>query len=115
MSDIISVYHNEFGMGFRWKAKQDDQRMQLIFRDMGFYLTHQEIQTFLKRTEYSLQNLHCGSCPNQAHCRSYLLQTPMQYVDLAMSESELHQLKNLLEGCLFYDRFENEVEQILKK
>jgi len=48
MKEIDLIYHNQFGVTFRWKPStiEDSGKVQLVFRDMGMLLTRRELQYF---------------------------------------------------------------------
>jgi len=56
MDEIYSLYHNEYGMSFKWKrgAVQDLNKVQLVFRDTGLFLTEKEL------TEFSVYSKQIG-------------------------------------------------------
>lgn len=100
MSDIIQIYSNDIGISFQWK-KSSSNLTQIIFRDIGFHLTANEIKLFLGKI-HNAKNLNtCSNCELNKKCRSILLETPSHRVSLAVSSEELNLIEDLLEGTLF--------------
>ncbi|MFI2741567.1 hypothetical protein ACG2LH_02400 [Zhouia sp. PK063] len=114
--DIKQMYHNEFGVAFQWKeAKKEDQhKIQLIFRDMGFLLQPDEILVFSKEVELAKHLASCEGCPHGKHCRSILLKTPSAQVDLAVSLNELMYLEDLIEGTIFQLQLNNFLDNLTR-
>ncbi|WP_238567347.1 hypothetical protein [Flavobacterium sp. 83] len=55
MKEIKQIYYNDSGTSFYWK-KEDEvvtDKVQLIFRETGFYFTKHELQLF----KYSLKKV----------------------------------------------------------
>ncbi|SFF90771.1 hypothetical protein SAMN04488033_11398 [Salegentibacter agarivorans] len=49
MEDVALIYHNKLGIAFRWKnnlPNADPARVQMVFKDMGFYLLPEEFSIF---------------------------------------------------------------------
>ena len=103
MQEVEVIYKNDFGMGFFWKKEEQPitNKVQVIFRDMGFYLTLGQIQTFVACLEKAKTARKCSSCTSATCCRSILLKTPSPDVDLAINEEELVAIDDLLQGLLF--------------
>lgn len=104
MKEIATIYCNDFGMTFFWKKDEifSAQKIQLIFKETGFYLTQNQLSEFGKiicETESKLNG--CKGCAHQQHCERLLLKTPISEVDLAVSKNELSQIKDLVEGSIF--------------
>lgn len=115
MSDIRRIYHNDIGIAFQWKqdlAKNKDHKFQVIFRDTGFYLTIQEIENFSKFIKQAVERGCCKDCQAKQKCRSILLKTPANTVDLAVSEQELQSIYDLIEGTLFHIKLNDYLKNV---
>lgn len=113
MREIEQIYYNDFGVAFHWKRdnKVLTEKVQIIFKETGFYLSLHEIRAFAQLIENTCEEMECSGCCHRASCYKYLLKTPLQQIDLAVSKSELLQIKDLVEGTLFtmelYDYINN--------
>ncbi|MDC8005178.1 hypothetical protein POV27_14040 [Aureisphaera galaxeae] len=114
MQDIVPIYKNTFGFGFYWIKEGTvlQDAVQIIFRDMGFYLKKGEIVYFSKLLEQAKARSQCPLSCKSPCCRSVLLKTPSQHVDLAMSRQELKLLDDLLKGVLFHLELREYVEKL---
>lgn len=104
MQEIKHIYHNNLGTAFYWRKDNDIMldKVQLVFREMGFYFTQQELQLFKGCIEESyIQNSCCDDCELKKKCQRFLLKTPCSQIDLAVSMEELNAVKDLVEGTLF--------------
>ena len=104
MREIEQIYHNNFGMAFYWKKEDQTilDKVQLIFKETGLYLTLSELSFFYQLIEDSMiENTCCESCHLKNNCHKFLLKTPCQQVDLAVSMKEIKCIKDLVEGTLF--------------
>lgn len=103
MKDVEQLYHNDFGVAFYWKKKNRVllDRVQIVFKETGFYFSAEEIKQFTEIIDAACEKRGCQSCSIQGSCNKFLLKTPMREVDLAVCNSELLQIKDLLEGTLF--------------
>ncbi|AWH84177.1 hypothetical protein HYN59_03185 [Flavobacterium album] len=103
MREIEQIYHNDFGVAFHWKKNNVvlKDRVQIVFKETGFYFSVEEIQEFNHIIDNACRKLDCGSCSLRGKCHKFLLKTPLNEVDLAVSEDELFQIKDLMEGTLF--------------
>ncbi|HEX9152255.1 MAG TPA: hypothetical protein VF842_09245 [Flavobacterium sp.] len=104
MKEIKQIYYNDSGTSFYWK-KEDEvmlDKVQLIFRETGFYFTKHELLQFKNCIEDSyFQNKCCDECELKNKCYKFLLKTPCSQIDLAVSIEELNAVKDLVEGTLF--------------
>jgi hypothetical protein len=104
MKEIKQIYYNDSGTSFYWK-KEDEvvlDKVQLVFRETGFYFTKQELHLFKNCIEDSyMQNKCCDDCELKNKCHKFLLKTPCSQIDLAVSMEELDAVKDLVEGTLF--------------
>ncbi len=104
MKTIKQLYYNDLGTSFYWKKENKVlmDRVQLIFRETGFYFTLQELFLFKNCIAESLvQNQCCEDCELKNQCHKFLLKTPCSQIDLAVSMAELNAVKDLVEGTLF--------------
>lgn len=103
MREIEQIYFNEFGVAFHWKKdnKVMTDKVQLVFKETGFYFSYDEVRAFSQIIEDTCKEMHCGDCCHKAHCHKFLLRTPLQQIDLAVTRSEIEQLKDLIEGTIF--------------
>ncbi|WP_046743369.1 hypothetical protein [Kordia zhangzhouensis] len=104
MSDIQHIYHNTIGISFQWEKDLANNRndfFQVIFRDTGFYLSFQQLESFAQLIQEAKIRGCCKNCEKNAHCRLILLKTPASQVDLAVSIEELETITDLVEGTLF--------------
>lgn len=103
MDDVDLIYHNSLGVAFRWKKSMpntDSRRVQMVFKDMGFYLLPEEIQYFSHNIQTAKYH-NCGNCGSHKTCRNILLRSPLEKMDFAVSAQELEQISDLIEGTLF--------------
>lgn len=104
MREIEQIYHNNFGIAFYWKNGKEviSGKVQLVFKETGFYFTVAELNQFCDLIEDSLiENACCESCELKNSCHKFLLKTPCAAIDLAVSMKELKSIKDLVEGSLF--------------
>ncbi|WP_426090741.1 DUF6686 family protein [Flavobacterium sp. DSR3-2] len=104
MQEIKQIYHNNLGTSFYWRKDNGLllDKVQLVFKEMGFYFTQQELQSFKRCIEDSYnQNNCCNDCELKNKCQKFLLKTPCSQIDLAVSMEELNAVKDLVEGTLF--------------
>ena len=105
MDDINPIYTNEFGLAFQWRenANKDMSKVQVVFKDMGLFLSKDELVHFSKNIVHAMETspLQCKDCQHQEPCRKALLETPASQVTLALTTSELLDIKDLVEGTLF--------------
>lgn len=104
MKEIEQIYHNDFGVTFYWKKQNQTllDKVQVVFKETGFYFTHDELNHFCQLIEESVaKNNPCESCDLKHSCHTILLRTPCHQIDLAVSMKELNAIKDLIEGSLF--------------
>jgi hypothetical protein len=104
MKEIKQIYYNDSGTSFYWKKEDEvlSDKVQLIFRETGFYFTKCELFLFKSCIEDSFQlNKCCNDCELKNKCHKFLLKTPCSQIDLAVSMEELTAVKDLVEGTLF--------------
>ncbi|MBX2826735.1 MAG: hypothetical protein KTR22_01140 [Flavobacteriaceae bacterium] len=104
MQEIDPIYKNSIGMGFYWRKNGESIKdtIQVIFRDMGFYLKKGEILYFSKLVAQAKTSSQCPSGCKSHGCRSILLKTPSKQIDLAVSRRELNAVDDLLNGIIFH-------------
>ncbi|WP_299221657.1 hypothetical protein [uncultured Aquimarina sp.] len=76
-------------------------KVQLVFRDIGFLLTLNELKDFSDACRITEQSQCCDQCIDHQSCRSLLLRTPSEKIDLAISKDELEQVQELINGTIF--------------
>lgn len=103
MKEIEQIYFNEFGVAFHWKKNNKvlTEKIQLVFKETGFYFSYDEVRAFSQIIANTCDEMGCGSCCHRSRCHKFLLKTPLQEIDLAVTKSELMQIKDLVEGTLF--------------
>jgi len=103
MKDIEQIYFNDFGVAFHWRKNDTvlKDRIQMVFKETGFYLSGNEIKDFAKLIDEACRETNCADCCHRSRCHKFLLKTPLKQVDLAVSKSELMQIKDLVEGTIF--------------
>lgn len=99
MEEIDIIHKTDFGISFFWKLKKD--KLQVIFRDMGFYLSLEELKTFQKNVIEAVEQGCCSQCQTPKDCKSILLKTPSSKIELAVSKAELNKINTLLGATLF--------------
>lgn len=103
MKEIEQIYFNDFGVAFFWKRNDEvlKDRIQIVFKETGFYLTVNEIMDFTGIVNEMADKSCCNECSMRKKCHKFLLKTPLREIDLAVNQSELSNIKDLLEGTLF--------------
>ncbi len=103
MKEIEQIYHNDFGVAFYWKIDNCvyKDRVQLVFRETGFYFTSDEITEFSGFVNEMADKHGCCECGYRSKCHRFLLKTPVREVDLAVTQDELLNIKDLLDGVIF--------------
>lgn len=103
MSSINRIYNNEIGISFFWKKRTITSipKIQLVFRDTGFLLSLNELKDFSSFCSETRKTQACAQCKNVQTCRSLLLKTPSNKIDLAVSLFELEQLQDLINTTIF--------------
>ncbi len=112
MNPIDKIFSNEIGISFFWKKEMDSSKhkIQLVFRDIGFLLTINELKDFLDFCIATKQTQCCNDCMNSQNCKSLLLRTPSEKIDLAVNREELDQIYELLNGTIFRIELKNWVK-----
>ncbi len=103
MNAIDQIYSNEIGISFYWKELKATSlpKVQLVFRDMGFLLTLNELKDFMTACCITKASDCYRQCPYQHSCRSLLLRTPSEKIDIAVSKDELEEIYELIKGTVF--------------
>jgi hypothetical protein len=112
MREIEQIYHNDFGISFYWKSHNETlfDKIQLIFKETGFYFSVSELKDFDDLIEDSLMtNACCDECALKNKCHKFLLKTPCTQIDLAVSMDELKAIEDLVKGSLFKIQLEEYV------
>ncbi|UGU14185.1 hypothetical protein LS482_10720 [Sinomicrobium kalidii] len=118
MKEIYCIYRNEIGIAFQWKrdiAKNNSGKLQIVFRDMGFYLSPDDVTDFYKCVCHAREFERCADCRQDKEYRSILLRTPADKVDLAVNVYELQQIEDLIEGTLFQLRLDKYLNQLCRE
>jgi len=104
MEDINTIYHNNYGIAFQWKrcAAKDFQKIQLIFKNIGLFLTKNELLIFSKNIKDAFNNPALYYCKKDTSSKSLLLQTPNTQTTFAMSYDELKHIDDLVENTIFH-------------
>lgn len=113
MDKILRIYSNDIGISFKWLDTRNNLT-QIVFRDTGFHLSENEIESFVQKTRDAKQQLNCENCKFSKNCKSILLQTPSNKVSMAVSKLELKQIEDLLKGTLFQLRLNDYLGEICK-
>lgn len=114
MQDIHTIYQNNFGIAFQWKrsAGKDFNKVQIVFRNTGLYLSQDELLLFSKQIDCTVNREGlCTECRENKECRSLLVETPAPQIAFAVSHTELYQMQDLIKGTLF----QLDLDKILKK
>ena len=116
MKEIAKLYTNDLGLAFYWKRDEVvlKDRIQFIFKEMGFYLLPDEVEDFKQLAEGTINYHGCQNCSYSKDCQKILLKTPIEGVDLAVTQNELTQIKDLMEGTLFTLSLNDYLENICK-
>lgn len=115
MEDVNVIYHNNFGIAFKWKesiVKIKTDRIQLVFKDMGFYLTEKEVREFSENIRIAQPYKACSNCENPGNCRTILLKTPLKKMDFVVNKQELNEICDLVEGTLFHLQIESYLKDL---
>lgn len=115
MRDIDAIYYNDFGIAFHWKKETKNYRskIQVVFRNTGFLLTHKELIRFAQHVQNTMNsNAVCSCCAKKKSCRAMLLETPVPQVSLAVSVNELTAINDLIEGTIFQLNIDNFLSDI---
>ena len=109
MSAIDKIYNNKIGISFFWKKQEEgiSTKIQLVFKDIGFLLTLNELKDFSDACRITEQSQSCDQCNTNQACRSLLLRTPSDKIDLAVSKDELEQVHELINGTIFRIELQN--------
>lgn len=116
MEQIEQIYYNDFGVAFYWKRGGQAllEKIQLVFKETGFYFTQDELQIFICLINLSYNRLQCEGCNLKNNCGRFLLKTPCENVDLAVSMKELSEIKDLVDGTLFQIRLDNYLKDLCR-
>ncbi|MBS7256481.1 hypothetical protein [Flavobacterium branchiicola] len=104
MKDIEQIYRNDFGISFYWKDGNEivSDKIQLLFKQMGFYFSVQELNEFHNLIEDCVTDHNdYNTISVKRAVDKFLLKTPYVALDLEISPSELNSIKDLVDGSLF--------------
>ena len=109
MNSIDKIYSNKVGISFFWKRESTilPPKVQLVFRDIGFLLTLNELKDFADSCITTVQTQCCQHCIDHENCRSLLLRTPSDKVDLAVNKKELDQIHELIHETIIRIELKN--------
>ena len=110
MSITTQIYGNDFGMAFYWNRKEvvQSDKIQLVFKEMGFNLMFSELENFSRLISESKSRTNsCKDCKARSQCNRFLLQTPAKQIDLAVSIEELEGIQDLVNGAIFKIKLQN--------
>ncbi|MCL6217904.1 hypothetical protein [Zunongwangia pacifica] len=119
MDDVDIIYHNETGISFTWKNGIDnanEKRIQLVFKNMGFYLLPEEVVLFSENIQTAKRrHPKCFHCVSSEICeRNILLKSPLQKMDFSVNAFELNEICDLVEGTIFKMRLHYYVKYMSK-
>ncbi len=114
MNAIDKIYSNEIGISFFWKRETYTKmpKVQLVFRDIGFLLTLSELKDFSDLCVVTKQSQCCADCKDPKNCRSLLLRTPSEKIDLAVSRDELDQIQELINETILKVELQHWVREL---
>ncbi len=103
MNGIDKIYSNSLGMSFYWKNEQHAvlPKIQVVFKDVGFLLTINELKDFSNTCMVTIRTSCCTDCKGKEQCKSLLLRTPSDKIDLAVNRIELSKIHDLLCETIF--------------
>jgi len=104
MDEVYTIHYNSFGIAFKWKRcpSKDFNKIQLVFRNTGLFLTLKELQHFSNLIEKTLTKpLTCNDCKKNNSCKSILLESPIPQISYVMTHHELLEIQDLINGTLF--------------
>lgn len=103
MKDIAQLYYNNFGVAFYWRKGGEllTDRVQMVFKETGFYLTENQLRSFADTISNSCPDDCCEGCGIKMQCHKFLLKTPIPEIDMAVTLNEYLQIKDLVSGALF--------------
>jgi len=109
MDPINKIYSNQVGISFFWKKETNKllPHVQMVFRDIGFLLTLNELKDFSHFCLQTKQTQCNNECKDPQHCKSLLLRTPSEKIDLAVNQEELDQIHELINGTIFRVELKN--------
>lgn len=104
MDDVNTIYYNDFGVAFQWKrcALKDFKKIQLVFRNTGLLLNHNDIIQFNNNIKKAIKkHLSASNTCLQNSCDLILIEAPNPQISFALSYNELKGLDDLLKGICF--------------
>ncbi|MGX7667644.1 hypothetical protein [Flavobacterium pedocola] len=103
MQQLQEIYQNDLGIAFFWCTKDKilQEKIQLVFKETGFYLSTADLMKFAKELDMTCSKICCTDCELRNNCQRYLLRTPFDGLELAVSSDEALLIKDLVEGTLF--------------
>lgn len=115
MTEIEQLYHNDMGVAFHWikEGVVLKDKVQIVFKETGIYLSLKEIKQFAGIIDATCNEVKCASCRYNG-CHKFLLKTPLKQLDLAVCKNELMQIKDLVQGTLFYAQLTDYLDNIFR-
>ncbi|MCG2610171.1 hypothetical protein LZZ90_01470 [Flavobacterium sp. SM15] len=103
MQQLQEIYQNDLGVAFFWCKNETVilEKVQLVFKESGFYLSESDLLKFAHELDATCSKIGCSDCKFQNSCQRYLLRTPFEGMELAVSANEALLIKDLVEGALF--------------
>ncbi|GAA4233718.1 hypothetical protein GCM10022291_11470 [Postechiella marina] len=104
MEDINTIYYNDLGIAFKWKrcAAKDFNKIQLVFKNTGLFLTQKELIQFSKNIEQTFSKIKANhSKLNNDIYSLFLLEAPNAHISFTMTFSELKKIQDLITKTLF--------------
>lgn len=116
MQQLQEIYHNDLGVAFFWKKDEKIlvEKVQLVFKETGFYLSNRELTKFAQELDSTCSKICTSDCELRPQCQRYLLRTPFEGLELAVSADEALQLKDLVAGTLFKIQLHHYISDISK-
>lgn len=116
MQQLQEIYQNDIGITFFWKKKEEilQEKVQLVFKETGFYLSATDLMKFAKALKVTCSQISCSDCGLRTKCHRYLLRTPFDGLELAVSSEEALLIKDLVEGTLFRIHLNRYINDICK-
>lgn len=116
MQQLKQIYHNDLGVAFFWKIDKKIlvEKVQLVFKETGFYLSNRELMKFAQELDTTCSKICTPDCELRQQCHRYLLRTPFEGLELAVSADEALQLKDLVAGTLFQIQLHHYISDISK-
>lgn len=118
MEDFHKIYHNSFGASIQWKRsiKEHFNKVQIVFKNTGLYMTHEEIQLFSSYIDEAMSsavNSILVENLDQEKKSLYPVETPFSQLCFAMTLAEVKGLQDLIKGTLFNLNYTSLIKDVL--